>query len=923
MADVFKVQGKVGLDSSEFHKSVDKVKKEGQSLAASIEKQMSGIKGAVENAFSFSIGTTMSNIAQKAAQAATQFVKESISIASGIQEVQNVVDVTFGDAAEQLGKWATNARTQFGLTELQAKEYASTMGAMLKSMGIAESKVYDMSTAMAGLSADMASFYNIDFDTAFAKIRSGISGETEPLKQLGINLNVANLEAYALANGMKKSYDSMTQAEQATLRYNYLLQVTADAQGDFARTSDSYANSLRLLETNVDSLKAHLGEMLLPVVNSVVNAINGLFETAQSESGLEAELKSLDEGYEATANSIVLNQARAKALIGTVEELQSKQNLTTEETLRYKGAVDALCEIYPELNKYVSSLSGLFLTNATNIKAETEALAENALAKARLAVQQEKITAAARAVAEAEDAYQTASAKSTADAAAHSEKYKQYTKERENFVTALSDAYQSMLNLDGLDESAMEDINNVVDTMLTAGVGLENALNLVFGDSSFLQGNEAVYAALVELATALKGTYDESVALYGAQLESAAASKTAEEALASKTTTLKELTNTMGQAEAKTDGVNGELTTLARTSDEATGPVEGLATALKNIASALGVERGEKSMQEYLSEIATENDKLTKSFQAASKEADDYAKSVQDNVVKALDSLADGYSRVKRARPVSAKTQTKNAQQQTKQLNEFRDNLETLKEMGASDELLADLSEATADNMGRVAGLVSSGAEAVKKYDEAFAELENTKESVADSLSENLLTVDSQYQTLAETVSGLKDKISAVGDAVSTLISAGVSALLANLNVNTLQTSMDNLGGTTAEPTVEVKDEATSIIQSIKNLLSGLKDKTVTVTVKYVQEGSAEIPGKATGLDYVPYNDYLARLHTGEAILTRAEADRWRKGEPEGRSGKERAKQINVTQNIAAVPMTPQELAVQTATALKMLRFNV
>ena len=243
--------------------------------------------------------------------------------------------------------------------------------------------------------------------------------------------------------------------------------------------------------------------------------------------------------------------------------------------------------------------------------------------------------------------------------------------------------------------------------------------------------------------------------------------------------------------------------------------------------------------------------------------------------------------------------------------------------MGVSDALLADLSEATADNMGRVAGLVSSGAEAVKKYDEAFTELGNTKESVADSLSENLLTVDSQYQTLAETVSGLKDKISAVGDAVSTLLSAGVSALLANLNVNTLQTSMDNLGGTTAEPTVEVKDEATSIIQSIKNLLSGLKDKTVTVTVRYVQDGSAELPGHATGLDFVPYDNYMARLHRGESILTRAEADRWRKGEPEGRSSGARAKQINVTQNISAVPMTPQELAVQTATALKMLRFNV
>ena len=94
----------------------------------------------------------------------------------------------------------------------------------------------------------MASFYNLNSDEAFAKIRSGISGETEPLKQLGINMSVANLEAYAMAQGIDKSYDSMTQAEQVMLRYNYLLSVTGDAQGDFARTSGSFANQQKLLK---------------------------------------------------------------------------------------------------------------------------------------------------------------------------------------------------------------------------------------------------------------------------------------------------------------------------------------------------------------------------------------------------------------------------------------------------------------------------------------------------------------------------------------------------------------------------------------------------------------------------------------------------------------------------------------------------
>ena len=125
------------------------------------------------------------------------FGKQAISAASDLEEVQNVVDVTFGESANEINAWAKNAINQFGLTETQAKRFASTMGAMMKSSGIASKDITEMSENLAGLAADMASFYNLDFDEAFNKIRSGISGETEPLKQLGLNMSV-NLRAYAV-----------------------------------------------------------------------------------------------------------------------------------------------------------------------------------------------------------------------------------------------------------------------------------------------------------------------------------------------------------------------------------------------------------------------------------------------------------------------------------------------------------------------------------------------------------------------------------------------------------------------------------------------------------------------------------------------------------------------------------------------------
>lgn len=208
--------------------------------------------------------------------ALVNFGKESIKLASDIEEVQNVIDVTFGRGAAQIEKFAQSAATAFGLSELSAKQYAGTMGAMLKSSGLVANEAQEMSIALTGLAGDIASFYNLDTDTAFEKIRSGISGETEPLKQLGINMSVTNLEAYALSKGITKSYNAMSQAEQVLLRYNYLLSVTTDAQGDFARTSGSFANQIRILQLNFDQLRIAVGNALIPIAQAVLPSINAI-----------------------------------------------------------------------------------------------------------------------------------------------------------------------------------------------------------------------------------------------------------------------------------------------------------------------------------------------------------------------------------------------------------------------------------------------------------------------------------------------------------------------------------------------------------------------------------------------------------------------------------------------------------------------
>jgi len=252
-------------------------------------------------------------------QGMAQVGKEGIELASSLSEVQNVIDVTFEDGAQSVNDFAKSAKNAFGLSELAAKKYTGTLGAMLKSMGLTLDAVGEMSTAMTGLAGDFASFYNISTDEAFQKIRAGIAGETEPLRQLGINMSVANLEAYALAQGIDTAYASMTQAEQATLRFNYLMSVSADAQGDFARTSDSYANSQRLAALATDELKTAIGNRLIPVAKQFQQEfakIAGAAADAINERGLGGFIDVITERFPvATAAAAGLTAAFASLLI--------------------------------------------------------------------------------------------------------------------------------------------------------------------------------------------------------------------------------------------------------------------------------------------------------------------------------------------------------------------------------------------------------------------------------------------------------------------------------------------------------------------------------------------------------------------------------------------------------------------------------
>lgn len=203
-----------------------------------------------------------------------QFGKECVELGSNLAEVQNVVDVTFTTMSDKVNEFARNAMTSAGLSETMAKQYVGTFGAMSKSFGFSEAQAYDMSTALAQLTGDVASFYNISQDLAYIKLKSVFTGETETLKDLGVVMSQSALDQYALANGYGKTTSEMTEQEKVALRLAFVQKQLSAASGDFIRTSDSWANQVRVMQLQLQSLKATVGQGLINLFTPVLRVIN-------------------------------------------------------------------------------------------------------------------------------------------------------------------------------------------------------------------------------------------------------------------------------------------------------------------------------------------------------------------------------------------------------------------------------------------------------------------------------------------------------------------------------------------------------------------------------------------------------------------------------------------------------------------------
>lgn len=246
------------VDTKGFQKGMDNIEKQTSNMSSSFGKLGKVI------AATFAISKIV------------QFGKKALELGSDLQEVQNVVDVTFTTMSDKVDKFAKKAIQSAGLSETMAKRYVGTFGAMAKSFGFAENEAFNMSTALTQLSGDVASFYNITQDEAYTKLKSVFTGETESLKDLGVVMTQTALDSFAMSEGLGKTTKQMTEQEKVALRYRFVLNQLSGAQGDFARTSDSWANQVRMLKLNIESIMASVGQALINFFTPIIKLINVL-----------------------------------------------------------------------------------------------------------------------------------------------------------------------------------------------------------------------------------------------------------------------------------------------------------------------------------------------------------------------------------------------------------------------------------------------------------------------------------------------------------------------------------------------------------------------------------------------------------------------------------------------------------------------
>ena len=313
-------------------------------------------------------------------------IGQAINISSDLTEVQNVVDVAFGNMAYKVEDFANTSIEQFGMSELALKQYASRFQAMGSAMGIDKGLISsankylneqtqgyiglsdsmsDVSLNLTKLTADMASFYNMEQSAVAEDLESIFTGQTRPLRTYGLDLTQATLAEWAMKQGLDANIQSMSQAEKTMLRYQYVISNTGAAQGDFARTADTWANQVRILKQNFEQLAAVIGGTLInalkPLVKALNSAMSRLISFAKTVSNSLGKIFGWT--YEEGSGGFANDFASAEDSAGGIEDSLGGAAKAAKKMRSYLLGIDELNVIEPADDSNSGSSSGSGLGN--------------------------------------------------------------------------------------------------------------------------------------------------------------------------------------------------------------------------------------------------------------------------------------------------------------------------------------------------------------------------------------------------------------------------------------------------------------------------------------------------------------------------------------------------------------------------------
>lgn len=287
------------------------------------------------------VGEKMSSVGSKLSTAVTLPLVgvgvAATNMAMDAVESENLFEVAMGAMAGDAREWSEETSKALGLNAYNVRENVATYNSMLTSMGLTSQESLKMSEGLTQLSYDMASFYNLKPEEAFEKLKSGISGEAEPLKALGILVNDNTIKTYAYANGIAKQGQELTEAQKVQARYGAIMEATKNAQGDLAKTMDSPTNKIRIMKEQAEQIGIQFGQILIPILEKLIAVIKPLMDKFQGLSKEQQESIVKIGLIVAAIGPVILIVGKVISIIGTLSSIIS----TVSGAIAAAGGVSA------------------------------------------------------------------------------------------------------------------------------------------------------------------------------------------------------------------------------------------------------------------------------------------------------------------------------------------------------------------------------------------------------------------------------------------------------------------------------------------------------------------------------------------------------------------------------------------------------